>query len=518
MAVPTVHASAVELYSVQFPEKRTVELPFTAMPIAPSAGVLAEITYRQGQARVEISYSAMKPAILFGGDVTCFVVWAVTRDGQAENLGELLTRKSSGKLAFSTGKKNFALIVTAESYYLVGQPSELLAFYNKPSITAGAASKPFSFDGFAPAPRHSMDGIAHIKWDSKVPLELLQARKALELAERYDAPVHAGQIYTEAQSALKNAYQVGADAPKSRELLDHARRAVALSNEALNISMHRIEAIELERQLAERRAETAALERRAAEAEASAESAERLAIQVRAEVDRVRAERERTTAEIAGLRNEKVSLERSMLNLRQEKDDLQDASGRLQREKTALERESQRLADEKAALERESTRLREEKAGLEGEALRLQREKNELSGRLQAALSHVAETEDSVRGLVINLPDILFDLDAAALKPEAQIILAKLSGILLIMRDQDALIEGHTDATGSADYNVDLSQRRASAVLQFMLAQGLDSQRLSAMGHGMQRPVADNSTPEGRKRNRRVEIVINERGDAVASN
>ncbi|UCF51705.1 MAG: OmpA family protein, partial [Bradyrhizobium sp.] len=169
----------------------------------------------------------------------------------------------------------------------------------------------------------------------------------------------------------------------------------------------------------------------------------------------------------------------------------------LRGEKSALEGTMQALRLEKAELHAESERLRMEKAHLERESQRLQQEKAELNNRLQAALSHVAETKDSVRGFVVNLPDILFDVDQATLKPEARLVLAKLAGILLIMPDQGALIEGHTDSTGSAEYNLDLSQRRANTVLQFLSAQGLGASRLQAVGYGMQRPVADNATPEG---------------------
>jgi len=109
---------------------------------------------------------------------------------------------------------------------------------------------------------------------------------------------------------------------------------------------------------------------------------------------------------------------------------------------------------------------------------------------------------------VVNLPDILFDVNQDTLKPQAQLVLAKLAGILLIMPDQDALVEGHTDATGDEYYNLDLSRRRARTVTQFLQIQGLEPQRLQARGFGIEKPVADNETPEGRKRNRRVEIVI----------
>jgi outer membrane protein OmpA-like peptidoglycan-associated protein len=492
----TIPASAVELHVVQFPEKRPVQLPFTATSIAPAADIEAEVVYRQGQARIDLSYDDIKPAILFGGDITCFVVWAVTRDGQYENLGELWTRKLSGRLKFSTGKKNFALIVTAESFYLVGRPSELVVFHNMESDPGEAVSSRFTFNDFAEAPRHSMDGIAHIIWDSKVPLDLLQARKAHELAQRHDAQKYAGRVYAEASAMLRSANSTAATAPKSRELLDYARRAVALSNEALNISMHRLEAQELERKIAERRAETQELERRAAEAEAAATAARRLS-------EEARAEQERLVSQTAALQGEKTRLESAMLSLNQEKNNLQG--------------ESARLLQEKLALEAEATRLREDRAALQAESKRLEQERDQLKGRLHGALSHVAETEESVRGLVVSLPDILFDLNEATLKTEAQLVLAKLTGILLIMPDQGLTIEGHTDSTGSAGYNLDLSQRRATAVQYFLQSQGLDAKRMNAVGFGMQRPVADNATSEGRSRNRRVEIVISESSSTLAS-
>ena len=489
-------AKTVELHAAQFPEQRMVELSFEATPIAPVAKLDADVYYRKGQARIELRFSSIKPAILFGGDVTCYVVWAVTRDGQIENLGELVTRRRSGKQDLSSGKKNFALMVTAESFFLVAKPSELVVFLNSGTVV-GSQSAPFTFDGFVEAPRHSMDAIGHIKWDSKVPIELLQARKAFELAERNGAAKHAKQVFTEAGAMLKSANSAAVAAPKSRELLDSSRRAVALSNEALNMSLHRIEAIELERQLAERRAETEALERRAAAAEAAAEEAGRLA-------EEVRAERERTMAETAALRGEKTLLESSMLTLSQEKNELQQ--------------ESQRLVAEKTALEVAAHGLREERSALALESERLQRERDELHGRLQSALSHVADTEESARGFVVNLPDILFGVDEATLKPEAKSVMAKLAGILLITAGQHAIIEGHTDSTGSAAYNLDLSQRRATAVMHFMQLQGVAPGRLDAVGFGVERPVADNSTVKGRERNRRVEIVISNPGRPLASN
>jgi len=502
-ALVSIQARTVQLHSVQYPEKRPIELSFQATPIAPAAQLSADVYYRNGQAQIDLTFSDIKPAILFGGDVTCFVLWAVTRDGQVENLGELVTRKRSGRLEFSTGKKNFALMVTAEPYYLVGEPSEMILFLNAPSLNSANPTTRFDFNRFGPAPRHGMDSIANIRWEAEVPIELLQARKAFELATRHDAPLHAAKIHAEAKRELKAANHIALSTTRGRELLDASRRAVALSNEAINISLHRIEAIELERQAAARREETEALEQRAGDAEAAANEAQLRAARVREEAEKARAEKDRLAAEAAALT---TTTER----LRLDKTSLEAEAGRLQREKNQLERD-------KNQLQAASRQLMLEKVEVEQESNRLLQEKNELSNRLQTALSHVAETNGSARGYVLNLPDILFDVDQANLKPEAREVMAKLAGILLIMRDQSVMIEGHTDSTGSPEYNLELSRRRARAVLDFLQDQGLDAERLQAVGYGMERAIAENSTPEGRKRNRRVEVVISDKVETVAT-
>ena len=261
--------------------------------------------------------------------------------------------------------------------------------------------------------------------------------------------------------------------------------------------------VSLEEQIDRRRAEMARLEQRAEEAEATALRARRAADEVAREADRIRAEKQRMADETAALKQEKVVLENVMVEMRQERLALQDESERLRGEKTALETSARRLRQEKAELERASSQL--------------QREKSELNSRLQSALSHVAETRDSVRGFVVNLPGILFDVGESTLKPEAELALAKLAGILLITPNQEAVIEGYTDSTGTAEFNLDLSQRRAETVRVLLHSQGITQDRLTALGYGMARPVADNSTAAGRKRNRRVEILIHEQGQATAS-
>ena len=145
----------------------------------------------------------------------------------------------------------------------------------------------------------------------------------------------------------------------------------------------------------------------------------------------------------------------------------------------------------------------------EGRTLGIVGRRRGFGGRPPAAGEwKVADTQSSARGMIVNLPDILFDLNEATLKTEARIVLAKLAGILLIMPELNLRIEGHTDSTGSVEYNLDLSQQRASAVLDFLAGEGVTAARLRAVGKGMESPVADNATPDGRALNRRVSILV----------
>jgi outer membrane protein OmpA-like peptidoglycan-associated protein len=140
----------------------------------------------------------------------------------------------------------------------------------------------------------------------------------------------------------------------------------------------------------------------------------------------------------------------------------------------------------------------------------LKEDRERLSNRLDQALSKVAETRNTARGTIVNLPDILFDLNESTLKPEARLVIAKLAGILLIMGDLNTRIEGHTDSTGSLGYNMSLSEARAESVRDFLFQQGIAADRMVTAGYGPARPIADNATSDGRAKNRRVEIVIAE--------
>jgi len=431
ISATTAMAAWQQLEAIDYPEGKTLDVSFQALPGAPQAKIAGKVGFAQGQATIELKYESMKPAILFGGDVTCYVLWAVTRDGNASNLGEFLVDRPKGQASYSTRQKAFAMLITAEPYYLVRQPSEMAVFKSNPSEHKKYPSVRFDFDGVVEAPHHAMEDISPIAWDSTVPLVLLQARKAFELAERDEAKKYAAGFLAEARESLESANTLQEKSPKSDKLLDAARRSVALSNEAINISKAHLESVKMDADLARRRAEMTEIE------------AQVLAAEARADTAREEAER--------------LAVEASV------------------------------LTERTASLQIEATNLR---------------------GQLQGALSTVAETRNSARGYVVNLPDILFGFNEATLKPEASVVLAKLAGILLMVSDLTVAVEGHTDSIGSREYNMGLSLRRADSVLEFLAGQGVPRSRLDAIGLGPDRPLATNDTEEGRGRNRRVEIVI----------
>jgi outer membrane protein OmpA-like peptidoglycan-associated protein len=466
-------ATEVTLNAVQFPERREVTLTFDRLAPAPPGRLKAEVRFREGQGRIDFSFKDMKPAVLFGGDVTSYVLWAVTREGRTENLGEVWVREDSGSARYSTALKEFALMVTAEPYPLVDKPSALVMFTSQPADTPTARTTPFTFSDFAPAPKTGLSSIADVEYKSDTPLDLVQARTAYGLAEREGAESYAPEILHEASITLAQATNLASSSGHTKEMLDYSRRTVALASEALRMTSRKKEAERLADLIAKRRSEMEALEQRAAQAEASATQAEK----------------------------QKEALQGVVATTQQQLADLQH-------DRASLQSEMERLAGEKVQLEQEMAALNSEKAQLQNQKEQLTSEKEDLSTRLQGALSQVAATENTARGFIVNLPDILFDLNEATLKPEARITLAKLTGILLIMPELNLRVEGHTDSTGSPSYNMRLSQRRADSVFDFLAQQGISSTRMKAVGYGMEDPIADNSTVEGRAKNRRVEIVI----------
>jgi outer membrane protein OmpA-like peptidoglycan-associated protein len=132
---------------------------------------------------------------------------------------------------------------------------------------------------------------------------------------------------------------------------------------------------------------------------------------------------------------------------------------------------------------------------------------------LEQQLNLVLETQNTSRGLVVRISDVLFHFNDFTLTPEARERLAKIAGILVAYGGICPRLEGYTDNVGSDEYNLQLSRKRADAVRDYLVSQGLPSANLTAVGLGNTSPAAPNATAAGRERNRRVEMLIP--GDAI---
>lgn len=133
---------------------------------------------------------------------------------------------------------------------------------------------------------------------------------------------------------------------------------------------------------------------------------------------------------------------------------------------------------------------------------------NEALTQLRSLVVEITNLQQTSRGLVISLSDILFDVNKATLKPGAEANIRRIAAVLQQYPEHQIAVEGHTDATGPDDYNLRLSEQRAAAVREALVRGGVDAGRITSKGLGETQPVATNDTPAGRQQNRRVEVVV----------
>jgi outer membrane protein OmpA-like peptidoglycan-associated protein len=441
----SVSAADLQLTSVLYPEKKSIDVPFTVTSIGPKdAEVSAEVEFKGGQAQIEISYKKMQPAILFAGNVTTYSIWAVTKDGTSENLGTLDVVEPKGSQKFSTGQKDFAMMVTAEPVSGTVQPSRLVVLVSGSAKQVEAKSSTFAFNRFIGDYYQKLiqpgnPSIANLTYTKGAePIELMRARKLVEMAgnpavEKYDP-----KAVSEASIFLSQATNTAMAGGSAKVITDYAARASARASDAIRLTV-----------------------RKEYEAMKAAEEARKAA--------------------------EKAALQTGLATTTAEKEQLAAEKRQLEAEKRQLEAETSQLEADKAALKAE---------------------RDALAARLNGALEKIMAVRQSARGVVMDLGDVLFDVNKATLKPGARESLAKLSGVLLMLPEVNVRIEGFTDSTGTSERNKVLSAERAKSVFDYLTSQGIDAARLSHAGYGPANPVADNATKEGRAKNRRVELTF----------
>ncbi len=467
--------------------------------LLPESRAEAKVESKQGYIEIEIEFDDLKPATQYGPEYLTYVLWAITPEGRATNLGEVLLNGTESKLNVTTELQAFGLVLTAEPYFAVSQPSDVVVMENVVrDDTKGQVEIIEAKYELLKRGTYIMDASAPVTTrvtDKNVPLELYEAQNAVELARFAGADRYAAETYQKAVDSLQRAEGYQSRKAGKKPVIMMAREAVQTAEDSRLIAIQRQE----EERLAQER--QAAADREAA---AKAQADEQARLRRQAELEAERRSREKAEAEAARLAAERARAEADLAAQRSQRETAEAEAARAaalrQQEAAQLEAQRAQLAAD------EANRLREQ----------AERERAELRDRLQQQLNLVLETRESARGLIVNMSDVLFDLNQATLKPGAREKLAKVSGILTAYPGLQIEIEGHTDSTGTDEYNQQLSERRAQAVQSYLIEQGIAGKDILAVrGLGESTPVATNDTSAGRQQNRRVELIVS--GDPIGS-
>jgi len=458
---------------------------FKGTDLMPEVTGRAKVDSKSGRLDIDARLENLLPANKFGLEYLTYVLWAITPEGRASNLGEVLLKNGSGSLKVTTELQAFGMIVTAEPYFAVTQPSDVVVSENiiRPDTKGreeaiNARYELLAKGTYASTVEPIRDAIYGI--DPKTPIELFEARNAVRIARAAHADQYAAPSFQKAQELLQQAEDAYLRKQGKTPIGTLARNAAQTAEDARVISIKRQEELRIEKErqdAADREAKAKAEAEAEANRRAQAEAERLRAEQAKAEADRARAEAERAKQEAEAAR--------------------------------AAALEQQRLAQAEA----EKARLAAEQA--EQMRQKAEAEKAEMRSRLLRQLNAILETHDTSRGLVVNMSDVLFESGKYGLRPAARERLAKIAGILLAYPDLHLDVEGHTDAIGSDAYNQELSEKRAAAVQQYLVQQGIPASSIAARGFGKLQPVADNSTAAGRQQNRRVELVVS--GDMIGT-
>jgi outer membrane protein OmpA-like peptidoglycan-associated protein len=481
------------------PRKGDTKVDFTGTALSPLATGNATVEGKKGYIDIDAKFDKLAPPTQFGPEYLTYVLWAVTPEGRSTNLGEVQVKDDEARIHVTTELQAFGMLVTAEPYFAVTQPSDVVVLENSVrNNTKGQVDViQAKFDLLKRGTYLMNQDTRQLKLkplDPGAPLDLAEARNAVMLARFAGADRYSDDTYIKATRLLTDAEQAQARHRNTNEVMMPARQAVQTAEDARLIALQRQEEeAQAQQRTAAKQREDAALDRARTE-----ESARKQAEidRLTAEAARLSAERDRTAAEAA----------------RQAADAARLAADNQAQQARAL---AEQAARDKAAAEAARAAAESARVAAEANAAKAEREKAELRDQLRQQLNSILETRESARGLIVNLSDVLFDTGSANLKPGTREKLAKVAGILLSHRGLKLQVEGHTDSVGSTDYNQRLSENRASSVRTYLVDSGIASNAIGTVGFGETMPVASNDTPAGRQQNRRVELVVS--GESIGT-
>ena len=514
----------------------STKVDFRGTELMPRAKGEAKVQSKQGRIDIDAKFDSLEPASRFGPEYLTYVLWAITPEGRASNLGEvLLDSDFKSKLDVSTDNQAFGLIVTAEPYYAVTTPSDVVVMEN--FIRADTVGKIETVDANYELLRrgqYTMNAaqgqFRPVVVDKKMPLELFEARNAIQIARWTGADRYANETFKKAENLLAQAEAYQARKAGQKPVAMTAREAAQTAEDARLIAIRRQdeERLAQERQAAAEReskaradAEAAAQQQRIEaerRAQAEAERTRAEAEKARAEAERLAAEASRTQAEQAKAQAE-AAAQQARLEAERTRADAEAAAQRAREEATRIKAEAEAarqsaLAEQQKA-QADAARAREQAQEADRMRQRAESDRDQLRQQLLQQLNMVLETRESARGLIVNMSDVLFDTGKYTLKPGAREKLARVAGIVLAHPGLTLEVEGHTDNVGGDAYNQRLSEQRADAVREYLVQNGVKSNNITARGFGKTQPVASNDTAAGRQQNRRVELVVS--GDIIGT-
>src|SRR5580704_3185855 len=475
---PTYHVTMVPetITAVNYQNRKSTGIGFQGPPLLPLETGQAKVISERGRVAIDAEFRNLEPAQKFGAEFLTYVIWAITPEGKANNLGEVLLSGGKSKLTVTTTLQTFGLIVTAEPYYAVAEPSDAVIVENVvvPGTSGTIQQMNANYRSFGRG-LYSYDVAAATQSypKFKVPLELEEARNAVQIAKGADAQQYAADVFSKAQLALVNAEGVLKRKGDKKEVTQDSRDAVQNAAEALQMTIRR-------REDEEAAQEKAAAAQRTAKAQAEAEA------------DAASQKEEAAAREQAELQRQKAELESQ-----------QAGQARAQAE---LQAQQESLA--RAAAEAKSQQDAQAAAQAQQAAAQAEMEKQQLRAALLQQFNRILPTTDTPRGLKVNIADVLFDTGKHDLRSPAREALAKLSGIVIAHPGLKLQVEGYTDSVGGDTFNQTLSENRANSVRAYLINQGIDPTAVTALGYGKSNPVAGNDTAAGRQQNRRVEIII----------
>jgi outer membrane protein OmpA-like peptidoglycan-associated protein len=493
------------------------KLDFAGTELMPSANGEASVNSKRGSIEIEAEFGGLQKPTSFGNEYLTYILWAISPEGRAVNLGEvLLGGNHRSKLTVTTDLQAFALIVTAEPYYAVRQPSNVVVLENvvrddtKGTSEAVNAKYELMERGSYIPTGYKFDPVV---LNAKLPLEFFEARNALRIAQSEGAERYASDSYQHAVRLMDSA-DAGATSKHTerKPLIALSREAVQTAEDARAIAVKKMDEDRLANERQDSADAQARTQARADDANRQAEDATRQKEQAQADQARAELARAQADSDTAKARADAADAQSVASKARADAADAQSATAKAQSDMAANQASSAAALSASQA-DAEQSRLAAQQA--QQNAAQSETEKVAMRTKLAAQLNTILQTRDSARGLIVSMSDVLFDTGKYSLKPGAREKLAKVAGILLAYPSLNIEVGGYTDNVGGDVMNQTLSENRAGSVRDYLVQQGVATNSVSSKGFGSTLPVSSNDNAAGRQQNRRVELLVS--GEAIGS-